>query len=204
MQPSFPSGLSVRIWPSQAAKLHHCAQWVQSKPHSDDLSLKSQTRAPHRSAEASPGFTSGAWRSWSAFRQWVITAGSAAQQHLCSLFQMENCRSRLLWNNPPYFRYCSHPPTLISPLYREHLSQSLVISGPRSCNHRGSFIFLAYKYNITLLMKICWDQTVTQHFVLCSGIHSFTFFIVFSGFKLACSRAAHVQRFNGFISVSAT
>lgn len=95
MQPSFPTGLSVRIWPSQAAKLHHCAQWVQSKPHSDDLSLKSQTRAPHRSAETSSGSASGSWWSWSAFRQWVITAVSAAQHHLCSLFQMENRCSRL-------------------------------------------------------------------------------------------------------------
>lgn len=142
MQPSFPAGLSLRIWPSQAAKLHHCAQWVQSKPHSDDLSLKSQTRAPHRSAETSSGFTSGSRRSWSAFGQWVITAVSAAQHHLCSLLLFTT--PNILWNNPPvtYFRYCSHPPTLISP-------QSLVISGPWTCNHSGTFIFLIELINTT-------------------------------------------------------
>lgn len=31
------SGLWLRIWLSQAAKPHHCAQWVRSKPHSESL-----------------------------------------------------------------------------------------------------------------------------------------------------------------------
>lgn len=33
-QPLFPTGLSVRIWPSQARKPHRCARWVKSKLHS--------------------------------------------------------------------------------------------------------------------------------------------------------------------------